>query len=71
MGELILEKADVLLAIWDGREAQGQACTGEVVAGARKRGLQIAWVHAGNRKPETQQPTSLGAEQGSVTYENL
>jgi hypothetical protein len=71
VGELILEKADILLAIWDGQEAQGQGGTGEVVAGARKRGLPIAWVHAGNRKPGTQEPTSLGEEQGSVTFENL
>ena len=70
-GELILEKAGVLLAIWDGQGAQGQGGTGAVVARARKRGLPIAWVHAGNRKPDTQEPTSLGAEQGSVSYENF
>jgi hypothetical protein len=27
-------------------------------------------VHAGNRAPGTLQPTSLGSEQGRVTFEN-
>jgi hypothetical protein len=31
----------------------------------------IAWVHTGNRKPGTNEPTSLGDEQGTVTFENL
>jgi hypothetical protein len=32
--------------------------------------LPIAWVHAGDRKG-TSELTSLGAEQGSVTYEHF
>jgi hypothetical protein len=70
-GEFVCEHADVLLAVWDGQKEQGQGGTATVVARARARGLPIAWVHAGNRKPGTLEPTSLGAEQGSVTYENL
>ena len=67
----LLEGIDVLVAVWDGRGAQGQAGTAEVVARARVRGLPIAWVHAGNRNPGTMEPTSLGTDQGHVTYENL
>lgn len=67
----LLEKIDILVAIWDGGGAQGQGGTAEVVARARTLHLPLAWVHAGNRKPDTMEPTSLGADQGRVTYENL
>jgi hypothetical protein len=70
-GEAVLGRSDVLLAVWDGRGAQGRAGTAEVIGRARERGIPIAWVHAGNRKPGTMAATSLGAEQGEVTYEGL
>ena len=67
----VLEGIDVLVAIWDGQGAQGKAGTGAVVARARALRLPLAWVHAGNRVPDTMEPTSLGPDQGTVTYENL
>ena len=67
----MLDEVDVLVAIWDGQGAQGQGGTAEVVARARARRLPLAWVHAGNRAPGTMVATSLGAEQGSVTFENV
>lgn len=70
-GEYVLANSDVLIAIWDGAKAQGRGGTGAIVARARERGLTIAWVHAGNREPETNRPTSLGSEQGLVTFENM
>jgi hypothetical protein len=70
-GEFVCEHAEVLLAVWDGNSAQGQGGTATVVARARQRGLPIAWVHAGNRKAGTLEPTSLGDEQGRVTYEHF
>ena len=70
-GDAILQRADIMLAIWDGRGAQGQGGTAEVIAGARARGKPTAWIHAGNRQPGTMEPTSLGSDQGRVTYENL
>ncbi len=69
-GLYILDRCDVLIAVWDGKDGQGASGTAEIVAEARRRGLPIAWVHAGNRKLGTKEPTSLGAEQGSVTFEN-
>ena len=69
--ERLLDGLDVLVAVWDGGGAQGQGGTAEVVARARTLDLPLAWVHAGNRKPGTLEPTSLGADQGHVTYENL
>lgn len=70
-GEYVLNNSDVLITIWDGRHAQGQGGTGQIVARARERGLPIAWVHAGNREPRTHRPTSLGEQQGRVTFENV
>jgi hypothetical protein len=70
-GHYVLAHCEVLLATWDGQQAQGQGGTGGIVAQARQRHLPLAWVHAGNRKPGTQEPTSLAAEQGLVTFEHL
>lgn len=70
-GLYVLNHCDVLIAVWDGNPSQGAGGTAEVVAEARRRKLPIAWVHAGNRKPGTNEPTSFGAEQGTVTFENF
>ena len=70
-GEYVLNNSDVLITIWDGQSSRGQGATGEIAARARERRLPIAWIHAGNREPETHRPTSLGDEQGSVTFENI
>jgi hypothetical protein len=70
-GLYVLDHCDVLIAIWDGQGSQGRGGTAEIVAEARRRKLPIAWVHAGNRKPGTTEPTSLGDEQGAVTFENF
>ena len=70
-GDAVLDRADVLIALWDGRGAQGRGGTAHTVARARGRALALAWVHAGNRRPGTLAPSSLGAEQGKVTFERL
>jgi hypothetical protein len=33
--------------------------------------MPIAWVKAGNRRPATSEPTTLGPEQGELILENL
>lgn len=70
-GRYVLGHCDVLIAIWDGKPAQGLAGTSEIVALARAGGLPLAWIHAGNRLPGTDVPTSLGMEQGKVTFERF
>ena len=69
-GDEILGRADVLVVIWDGQDAEGRGGTGEVVTKARAGARPIAWVHA-NRCPGTAEPTALKEGHGRVTYENL
>lgn len=70
-GIFVLDHCDALIAIWDGRRGQGQGGTAGVVALARKRGMPLAWIRAGNRKPGTNEPTSLADEQGKVVLERF
>jgi hypothetical protein len=70
-GQYVVDHCDVLIAVWDGQEEQGRGGTAWVVAEAKKRSLPVARVHAGNRKPGTKEPTSLGEEQGRVSFENF
>lgn len=70
-GKKIVEQCDVLVAIWDGKAAQGEGGTGDVVALARDQGRPLAWIHTGNRQAGTNKPTSLGKEQGKVSFERF
>lgn len=70
-GLYVLDHCDVLLVVWDGQGAQGQGGTGAIVAEARHRGLPLAWVKCGNRKPGTDAAVSLGEEQGELSIERL
>jgi len=67
----VVDNCDVLIAVWDGEGAQGQGGTGEIVARARSQGKPVVIVRAGNRKPGTLEPTTLGDEQGRVIVEGL
>jgi hypothetical protein len=69
--ERMLGGVDALVAVWDGKDAQGTGGTAEVVARARARRLPLAWIRAGNRWPGTIEATSLGMGQGRVTFEHL
>jgi hypothetical protein len=70
-GQHLLSHADVLISIWDGQRPQGKGGTGEITIHARQQGKPLAWIHAGNRMPGTEQATTLGEEQGLVTFENF
>ena len=71
VGHYVVDNGDVLIAIWDGKDPQGQGGTGAVVSRARALGKPVVIVRAGNRKPGTGEPTSLGDEQGRVLFERL
>lgn len=70
-GDYVIHNSGALIVIWDGQLEQGRGGTGQMVSLGRALKLPIAWVHAGNRKPGTRQPTTLGPEQGIVTFENF
>lgn len=65
-GNYVVDDSDALIAVWDGQEAQGQGGTGEIVNRAHSQGKLVVIVRAGNRKPGTTEPTTLGEEQGKV-----
>lgn len=70
-GNYVIDNCDVLVAIWDGEEAQGKGGTSEIVARAREQGKPVVVIRAGNREPGTTNPTTLGDEQGTVIAEGL
>lgn len=41
------------------------------LARARELGRPQVWAHAGNRRPSTHELTSLGPDQGGVTWEGF
>lgn len=69
-GDYLLDHCDLLIALWDGQPAHGEGGTGAVVAGARRRGLPIAWIYTHNDKPGYIQP-SITKPQGAVVFENF
>lgn len=48
LGHYVVDNCDVLIAIWNGKEAAGAGGTAEIVEYARKRGRCCFWIH-----PET------------------
>ena len=71
VGLWVLDHSDALIAVYDGKPAQGRGGTAEIAALAIERGLPVLHIKAGNRKPGTTQPTSLGPEQGELVLHNL
>jgi hypothetical protein len=70
-GRAIVERCDVLLAVWDGRPARGIGGTADVVAVARERRRPLAWVRATNYAPRAaghdDAADSTGAIEGEGT----
>lgn len=58
MGHYIVNQCDVLIAIWDGKDAEGQGGTGDIVRYARKGNCPLFWVH-------TEEPGKVTVELGS------
>ncbi len=67
-GEYIADHCDILVAIWDGKPAQGPGGTGQIVEIARQNKKPLIWIRAGNRQPGTHAPTHLGNRQGTVRF---
>ena len=70
-GRYIVEHSDVMVAVWDGRKAQGRGGTGEIVDLAKKLGKPICHVWAGNCKPDKDRRTDVGARHGRFRHMNF
>jgi hypothetical protein len=46
VGRYVVERCDVLIAVWDGQKANGPGGTGEIVELARDRKVPLYWIHA-------------------------
>lgn len=57
-GLAMLERADVVLALWDGKASRGQGGTAEMVEAARRRGRRVVVI------PVTRPPAGTGGERG-------
>jgi hypothetical protein len=71
VGRRVLDASEVLIALYDGRPAQGRGGTAQIVEEALARGMPVLHIKAGNRRPGTTEPTTLGAEQGELVAHNL
>lgn len=71
VGEYVLDESDVLIAIWDGEPAQGVGGTAYIVQRALNRDMPVLHIRAGNRRPGTHKPTTLGEQQGELVVHNL
>ena len=70
-GRYIVEHSDVMVAVWDGKKAQGRGGTGEIVNLAQKLGKPICHVWAGNYKPDRNRRTDVGARHGQFRHRNF
>jgi hypothetical protein len=66
VGRLVLDVSDVLVAIWDGRDARGEGGTAEIVQEAGSRGLPTVWISSqpphGSRLLPPSGPSRIAAE---------
>jgi hypothetical protein len=46
VGRAVLERSDVLIAVWNGDDAAGRGGTAQMVAEASARHLPVIWIHA-------------------------
>ncbi len=44
VGEFVVDRSDVLIALWDGAQAQGAGGTAEVVAYAQSKNVPLIWI---------------------------
>jgi len=52
VGQVVVDRSDVLLALWDGKEAGGAGGTGDVVAYAKEKGKPVLHMNTESLKVE-------------------
>jgi SMODS and SLOG-associating 2TM effector domain 1 len=60
-GQTIVERSDIVIAVWDGQPARGAGGTAAIVAYARERHRQLLWVHLDGTNRITSESDAQGA----------
>lgn len=70
LGDYLVNNMDVLIAIWDGREARGPGGTGDVVQDFRQSHKPLAWIRADNMAADQSVFPAESLQQGTIQFEN-
>ncbi len=70
-GLYVLKHCDILVALWNGREARGQGGTGDIVNRAVKSGKPVCHIWTGNNSSVEKLRTRVGEKQGQVSLINF
>lgn len=71
VGYFTATHCDVLIAVWDGNESQGQGGTGDIVRYALSIGKPVIHVWAGNYKENEAKRTDVGDKHGTIRYSHF
>ena len=71
VGRYVLDRCDVLVAVWDGQPARGRGGTADIVAMARHCGKPMAWIRATHRELGALQDPVCCEAQGAVVFERF
>jgi hypothetical protein len=70
-GKFVAENSDLMIAVWDGKDAQGVGGTGDIVQRALKFGKPIVHIWAGNYKEDESKRTDVGDKLGTFRCRNV
>lgn len=71
VGRYIVDHCDLLVAIWDGKVAQGRGGTGEIVHLARERNLPLAWICHDQQDHKTRETNHPHENKGRIRFERF
>jgi hypothetical protein len=64
-GMWVVERCEILVAIWDGKPTKGRGGTGDVVAAALRRGRRVFWINADDPQAPVKVITATGGTESS------
>ncbi len=68
VGRMVLNQSDVIIAVWDGKEARGKGGTGQIVKEATQLEIPVIWI---DTAPEHEIRVLTGNEYGTSEGEDL
>ena len=71
VGRYILDRSDLLIALWDGQKSEGVGGTGDIVALARERGMPLAWIRVMRSDTSERSGISDDGHLEKLRYENF